>query len=91
VRLDAGTGYGLIPGADDDGRVADDAAVAAVGNPYESRKLRVFRRLGTEALALRLCDRASAEAAAAPPAAAPPRRAPAGVEAALPITPQLVL
>jgi hypothetical protein len=63
VRLDAGTGYGLRPGADDDGRVADDAAVAAVGNPYESRKLRVFLRLGTDALALRLCDRASAEAA----------------------------
>lgn len=61
MRLDAGTGYGLRPGADDDDNDADDAAVAAVGNPYESRKLRVFRRLGTEALALRLCDRASAE------------------------------
>ncbi len=48
----------MRPGADDD----DDVGVgAAVGNPYESRKLRVFRRAGTDALALRLCDRASAE------------------------------
>ncbi len=54
MRLDAGAGYGLRPGAG-----VDDAA--AVGNPYESRKLRVFRSAGTDALALRLCDRASAD------------------------------